>query len=301
MRIKKKKALGDGGVKTLSGSQREKVKPDAFYAGAFPGKPWERLTNIRHKRGKTVQILSPEEQAQVIDIARRYFSFEGSDFVSARIFIQREIDDVGSHNSDRFFKASAFAEKRLLIRAYLSDAEGRFVHPEIVLYLMKRFADAGLDFEVGAVNHFINKEKKSCLTIGDGREVISDEGYWFAHTHPVRQGITNNILPSLADIDVMLATAMSYAQNINLFETEYYVLRDIGASRIDVYTSKTGQPSSAKVENIRLSYYLEVDPDKSIDAHISKLVSHIRMRHRIHAGQISVECVRSWDDLIGPK
>ncbi len=264
------------------------IESDAFYAGAYPGKPWERLTNIRHGRGSTIKILNDREQAEAVRIARAYFGFQGNDFPRARLAIQEALDDPRSERAMTFFERAIVTEKRLAIRAYLSDADGRFVAHEAALPLLRHVADAGLDFEVGAIDHYLDGERKTEFVVGDGTEVISDKGYWFAHTHPAKPGVTNNVLPSTADLDVILSTARSLTNNLRATELVNYVMRDIGASRVTVATSIGPPPSQAKIERILVEYYFSGGDDPSIAAHAAKLASHLRIRHRLTADQVKL-------------
>jgi hypothetical protein len=274
------------------------VEPDAFYAGAFPGKPWDRLTSLRHARGSIVKILNEDEQGQVIELARRYFAFRGKDFPSARIALQKALDEPRSAAAVSFFSTAIVTEKRLVIRAYLSDADGRFVSHEAALPLLTHVADAGLDFEVGAIDHYIEGARRAEFVVGDGTEVISDKGYWFAHTHPAKAGVTENVLPSTGDLDVMIATARSLAHNLRKTELVNYVLRDIGGTRVTVTTAVGPRPSPAQVERVVIEYFFSGGDDPSITSHATKLATHLRTRHHLRREEIAIKRVSNRDDVI---
>lgn len=267
----------------------EGVESDAQFVGAYPGMPWERLTNIHHGRGSRIKVLDSDDQKKAVVLARQYFGFQQDDFPRARIAIQNVLDRPDSDEAKDFFQRALILDKRLVVRAYLSDADGRFVDPKAALPLLKHFADAGLDFEVGAIDHFIDGERKTEFVVGDGTEVISDKGYWFAHTHPAKAGITNNVLPSLADLDVMITTARGRALHLDKDEHEFYVMRDIGNSKVSILTSKGPPPSSAVVEKVVIEWYYQGEADKAIQDHAVRLVSHFRTRHKLEAERIEVK------------
>jgi hypothetical protein len=295
IRIRRKKKKCDECETCAPAKPRETegIESDAQFVGAYPGMPWERLTNIRHGRGSRMKILEPEDQKKVVDLAKKYFGFQQNDFPRARIAIQSVLDRPDSDEAKVFFQRALILDKRLIVRAYLSDADGRFVDPGAALPLLKHFADSGLDFEVGAIDHFIDGERKTEFVIGDGTEVISDKGYWFAHTHPAKAGITNNVLPSLADLDVMIMTARGRALHLDEDEHEFYVMRDIGSSKVSILTSKGPPPSSAVVEKIVIEWHYQGGADKAIQDHAVRLVSHLRTRHKLQSSQIEVRRVSS--------
>ncbi len=298
IRIRKKKCAKEPCGEEAPCKEAPQVEADAFYAGAFPGKPWDRLTKIRHARGLVVKILNEDEQKRVIELARRYFALNGKDFPSARMAIQNVLDQPHSAAAVFFFKTAIVTEKRLVIRAYLSDADGRFVSPEAALPLLSHVADAGLDFEVGAIDHYIEGQRKTEFVVGDGTEVISDKGYWFAHTHPAKTGVTENVLPSTGDLDVMIATARGLAHNLRKTELVNYVMRDIGATRVTVTTSIGPRPSPAKVEHVTVEYYYAGGDDPSINAHVTKLATHLRTRHHLSHDRISITRRSTRDDVL---
>lgn len=297
IRIRKKKGVEEAGGEEHPCEECVEGAPDSFFAGAFPEKPWKRLTQVKYKRGAALKVLNDEEQGETVKLARKYFAFKGDDFPRARIAIQKALDDPGSPLAAAFFERAQFLEKRLVIRAYLSDAGGRFISHQAALPLLKHLAHVGLDFEVGAIDHYIEKEQKTEIVVGDGTEVISDKGYWFAHTHPAKAGVTNNVLPSTADLDVMIATARGYAHHLDKMETSYYVLRDIGGSRVSIWTYKVGKPASATIDRIQIEYYFEGRKDKSVEAQAAALVNHLRTRHHLKTEQITSSRVSDFSDL----
>jgi hypothetical protein len=297
IRIRKKKQAEEVGSEQQPCDECVEGGGDSFFAGAFPEKPWKRLTRVKYKRGSALKVLNEKEQGEVVSLARKYFGFKESDFPRARISIQRAMDDTESSTVAAFFERAHFLEKRLAIRAYLSDAGGRFIPSAAVLPLIRHFAEAGLDFEVGAIDHYIENERKTEIVVGDGAEVISDQGYWFAHTHPAKSGITNNILPSTADIDVMIATSRSYAHNLSQMEANYYVFRDVGGTRVTMKTAKAGKSASATIEEVTIEYFFSGGEDKSVEAQATALVSHLRTRHRLKPEQITVIRLRDSSDL----
>lgn len=259
------------------------------YVGAFPGNPWERLTQMRHGRGSRVKNLSTEEQGKVILLAQKYFQFTKGNFAQARLKIQAALDHPSEGVSATFFQTALFNEKRLAVRAYLSNASGRFIEADSALPLLRHFADAGLDFEIGAVMHVINGAQKMEIVLGDAREVSSDVGYWFAHTHPAKTGITNNILPSTNDIDVMMATARALAQHLNQVESEHHVLRDIGGTKLHITTSIGKRPSAPVIKSVKLEYYLlGGEIDESIETQLKALKTCLRTRHGLKEEQIEI-------------
>jgi hypothetical protein len=297
IKIRKKKQVEEAGPEQQPCDECVEGGGDSFFAGAFPEKPWKRLTRVKYKRGSALKVLNEKEQGEVVSLARKHFAFKENDFPRARITIQRAMDDPDSSFAAAFFERAQFLEKRLAIRAYLSDAGGRFIPSNAALPLLRRFAEVGLDFEVGAIDHYIENERKTEIVVGDGTEVISDQGYWFAHTHPAKSGITNNVLPSTADIDVMIATSRSYAHNLNQMEKRYYVLRDIGGTRVSVMAEKAGKSASATIEQVTIEYFFSGGEDKSVEAQATALVSHLRTRHRLKPDQISVVRVSDFSSL----
>lgn len=287
-RKKKKKCDSCSTCAPAESKAPEGVESDAQFIGAYPGMPWERLTNIRHRRGSRIKVLEPDDQQKVVELAKRYFDCQENDFPRARLAIQKILDDPNSDQALDFFKRAQILEKRLVMRAYLSDADGRFVKPAAALPLLKHCADAGLDFEVGAIDHYIDGERKTEFVVGDGTEVISDKGYWFAHTHPAKAGIINNVLPSLADLDVMITTARGRALHLDMNEHEFYVMRDIGGTRVLITTSKGPPPSSAVIEKVVVEWYFKGDADRAIQDHAVRLVTHLRTKHKLGAEKIKV-------------
>jgi hypothetical protein len=286
IRIRKK---GSGPEEAKGAKQIEKPEgEDSAYVGAHPGKPWEKLTNIHHGRGSRIKFLTEEEQKEVVEIAKQYFEFKGKDYPKARTCIQEKLDKPGSQQTETFFSTAPFLKKRLLTRAYLSNSEGRFISHNRALQLLKYFAEAALDFEIGAVDYYIDDNQKTELIVGDGNEVVSENGYWFSHTHPAKKGVTSNFLPSTQDLDVILLTARAYAQHLAKLKTEYFVLRDIGSTKISVETSIEPPPSQAKIEFIELEYSSTEQPDKSIDNHLKLLKMHLRTRHNIPDEKIEI-------------
>ncbi len=285
IRRKKEKPKGQA-----LGSIKESPKKESggTYVGAFPGKPWERLTERFHRRGSRLLTLSDEEQREVVELARRFFGCVNDDFPRARIAIQTALDAPTEKAARHFFEVTLFPEKRLVVRAYLTNASGRFIEHENALALLTHIANAGLDFEVGAIDHVIDTELRTELIVGDGTEVISATGYWFAHTHPARAGVTENILPSTQDIDVMVLTAHAWAQHGHRWETEYYVLRDIGGTRVRIETNKPEGPAPATIEGVAIAYWFDGDDASAVDRHRRALEAHLRMRHHITADQLTV-------------
>lgn len=289
IRRKKKKCDECESCAPTKSKVTEGVESDAQFVGAYPGMPWERLTNIRHGRGSRIKVLEPADQQKVVELAKLYFGFQENDFPRARIAIQNILDKPESDQALAFFQRAHVLEKRLVMRAYLSDADGRFVKPDAALPLLKHCADAGLDFEVGAIDHVIDGERKTEFVVGDGTEVISDQGYWFAHTHPAKAGITNNVLPSLADLDVMITTARGRALHLDKNEHEFYVMRDIGSTRVMITTSKGPPPSSAVIEKVAVEWFFKGGGDQGIKDHATRLVVHLRTRHKLQAEQVEVK------------
>lgn len=287
-RKKKKKCDECTSCVPAKSKETEGIESDAQFVGAYPGKPWERLTNIHHGRGSRIKILEPVDQQKVVVLAKQYFRCTEDDFPHARLAIQHVLDQPTTDQTIQFFQRAQFLEKRLVMRAYLSDADGRFVKPDAALPLLKHCADAGLDFEVGAIDHYIDGERKTEFVVGDGTEIVSDKGYWFAHTHPAKAGITNNVLPSLADLDVMITTARGRALHLDFSEHEFYVMRDIGGTRVTITTSKGPPPSSAVIENVVIEYYFKGSEGSPLKDHAARLVMHLRTRHKLAAEQIEV-------------
>lgn len=284
IRIRKKKTQPEevGGTPGIE----KPIDEDSAYVGAYPGKPWDKLTKTRPGRGSRIKFLSDEEQQEIVRIAQKYFGFKGSEFPKARISIQEALDKGESTLANDFFTKAAFLEKRLTTRAYLSNADGRFVSHDRAFELLKYFADTGLDFEIGVIDYYIDNNLKSEFIVGDGTEVISENGYWFSHTHPAKAGVTSNFLPSTQDLDVMLLTARAYAQHLNKLETEYYVLRDIGMTKVSIETSIEPPPSQAKIEKIKIEYQCTGEIDEPTDAHLKRLKMHLRTRHNLREDQI---------------
>lgn len=288
IRIRRKKEKED-----IKAPEAEKpIADDSAFVGAYPGKPWEKLTHVRPGKGSRIKTLEAEEQAEVLKLARKYFDFTGHDFPGARKSIQNHLDKC-DQLAENFFGSAIFTEKRLIVRAYLSNAEGRHVSHDISLKLLKYIADAGLDFEVGAIDYFFENGLKTEFVVGDGTEVVSENGYWFAHTHPVKAGITSNLLPSTQDLDVMLLTARAYAQHHDIFETEYFVLRDIGHTKVTIETSMKQRPSQPEIIGISIDYACKNEPDQTVNDHINKLIFHLRTRHRLGADQITLNKLES--------
>jgi len=298
IKIRRKKKAAEPAPEEHACKECPMPESDAFFAGAFPGKPWKRITDTKYSRGFALKVLNGEEQTEAVKLAVQYFGYTGGDFPQARLCIQRELDDPASDRRGDFFKAAPFLHKRLILRAYLSDADGRFITSASALELLKNIAQIGLDFEVGAIDHYIDGKRKTEIVVGDGTEVVSDKGYWFSHTHPAKSGVTNNVLPSTADLDVMISTARSYAHHLEKYDTHYYVMRDIGSSRVTIKTSVSGKPSSAKVEQVTIEYFFSGGEDESVDAHIAALKTHLRTRHRLDAERISVNRRSTINDII---
>jgi len=126
------------------------------------------------------------------------------------------------------------------------------------------------------------------MIVGDGTEVVSPNGYWFSHTHPAKSGVTNNFLPSTQDLDVVLLTARAYAQHLQKLETEYYVLRDIGMTKISIITSIGPPPSQAVIEQIKIEYSFTGDLDESIEKHLRLINMHLRTRHNIKDEKLEI-------------
>lgn len=287
IRIRKKKEVHEEDSQEVLHEDKP-IPDDSAYVGAYPGKPWEKLTKTRPGKGSRLKVLSNEEQKQIIEIAGKYFGFKGGNFAEARLMIQKELDKGESNIAELFFARAFFPEKRLAIRAYLSNAAGRHISHERSLKLLEYFAEAGLDFEVGAVDYYIEDKIKTELLIGDGTEVVSENGYWFSHTHPAKAGVTSNFLPSTQDLDIMILTARAYAQHLEKYESEYYVFRDIGMTKVQIATSLKQRPGQAQVESVKIKYLSNVKENEDIKSQLSKLKFHLRTIHNIADKKIEI-------------
>jgi len=287
-KIGKKKKVKKEQTPEAPQQQEESVAGNSAFVGSYPGKPWEKLTDIHHGRGSRIKFLNKEEQKLVVEISIKYFKFTGKEFPKARLKIQEEFDRDDPTLADDFFTRAIFTEKRLAVRAYLSNAEGRYISHDRSLKLLKNIADAALDFEVGAIDYYINEQLQTELIVGDGTEVVSENGYWFSHTHPAKTGVTSNFLPSTQDLDVMLLTARAHAQHLEKFETDYYVFRDVGFTKVTIKTSMEAPPSPAKIEHIDIEYSCENEIEGQAETHLKKIKFHLRTRHALKEDQIEI-------------
>lgn len=288
MKLRKKGGAEDKGKLQIHQPQEQDEKVDSFYAGAYPGKPWQKLTDTRYAKGSIIKILSAEEQALVLAIARKYLDPLVKDFPRARLAIQKHLSDTNSALTSEFFTRASFLEKRLAIRAYLSDADGKFISHDAAIPLLTHIADSGLDFEVGAIDHIIDGVTKTEIILGDGVEVVSDKGYWFAHTHPAKRDITNNFLPSTKDLDVIIATARSRLLNLKENITENFILRDIGRTKVSVHATLIAEPAEISIDEIKIEYEYSGEMDLTIEEHIKALKNHLKMRHHLKPEKIKI-------------
>lgn len=285
---KKKVKKEDISASEDNSAQQSEKSGDTLYAGTYSGHPWKKISELQYRPKRAIKNLSKEEQSTIIEIAKKYFLFSGKLFAQARKQIQEFLDNSEHEATITFFSTADFNEKRLALRAYLSNADGRFISQKSAIDLIQRIAFVGLDFEVGIIINYIDEEFKAEIIVGDATEIVSKNGYWFAHTHPVKKDFTINILPSKQDIDVILLTARAYAQHLAIFKTDYYVLRDIGMSKVHVNTYMKKEECIPEIVKVSIEYNLE---DENIIKHANDLRLYLRMKHHLKENQITINSV----------
>ena len=233
-------------------------------------------------------VLSENEQERFLDVLDDEFEYGCDDYITG-VIIVRILIEKNCQNPDFFAKLSE-SDFKIFMKAYLSRADGRFLGYDNALLVLRLISTAGFETEIGLVEHCIDKRFTMEVIIGDKRNVVSETGYPFAHTHPARKDIIYNVLPSKQDIDLMIMTARARSKNIKKHCSQFYVLRNIGYSHISV---KTNAKEDVVINSFKAEYFCKFDDHSTIESHIAKLKNHLKTVHGLLDDAIMFEKVET--------
>ena len=233
-------------------------------------------------------VLSENEQERFLDVLDDEFEYGCDDYITG-VIICRMLIEKNCQNPD-FFAKLYESDFKIFMKAYLSRADGRFLSYNNALLVLRLISTAGFETEIGLVEHCIDKKFTMEIIIGDKRNVVSETGYPFAHTHPARKDIVYNILPSKQDIDLMIMTAKARSKNIQKHSSQFYVVRNIGYSHISV---KTDAKEDVVINSFRVEYFCKCDDNSTIENHIAKLKKHLKTVHGLSDDDVAFEKVET--------